>query len=442
MEKTKLKIFSVIIIISISLSVVNCSKKKKKKLYGFVTINGLNLRNNARGKIIGKLRIGEKVVVMARTQEKHVVNKMKDYWYKIATPKGKIGWVFAGYIQLEGEKQRQKKLVMQKRGNPQDFNHYLYIANEKSNNIGIYKITDTGKLKFISNQKAIKKPVSVTSHPFLNYIYVLEFTRIITYKIRQNGSLEPIGTLKIGTGGKVIKTHPNGKFVYASMANPMINIGMYKVMADGRLKGMGDVFTFKKPTDFDITQDGRFAYFYDRKKKNQILKFSVAINGKLNQAGETNINPGKYSGVVALSPAGKMLVVSNVPAKSLVVYKVMPDGGLDKETVIKNAGNAGDLLFNEKGTRLYVTDKLSGNINIYSIKDNALTKIKSIKTGKMPEEMVMHQSGKYLFVADKRANKTFVYKITDSGLEKTQEIATGLTPEALCIGRVKKIKAK
>mgnify|MGYP001555485183 CR=1 FL=1 len=440
MLKSITKVFSVIIIISLSLNLNNCSsKKKRKKIYGFVTVDGLNLRNNVRGKIVAQLRAGEKITVLTRTEKKHVVNKMKDYWYQISTSRGKVGWVFAGYIELQGEKNRKKKLRLIKKGNYQDFNHYLYVANENSDTVGIYRIGTDGKLTFIKNQRALKKPVSVTAHPYLNYIYVLEFTRIITYKIKPNGTLEPIGTLKTGVGGKIIKAHPNGKYVYATSANPMINIGMYKVMSDGRLRGMGDVFTFKKPVNFDITPDGRNAYFYDRKKKNKILKFRIAISGKLKSKGETDISPGKFNGALQVSPDGEKLFVANVPDKSLIIFNINPDGDLKEAGKIEKVDYPGDLLFNDKGDRLYITHKNTGLISIYSSdKEKIYKKAGEIKQGKKPEDMVLHQSGNFLFVTNKTANKIYVYKITASGIEKIQEIAAGIKPESLCIGRIKK----
>jgi 6-phosphogluconolactonase (cycloisomerase 2 family) len=343
---------------------------------------------------------------------------------------------------LESDKAKQKKLVQRKKGKPSDFNHFVYVVNKGSHSIGIYKIDNQGKLTLISTQKAIKKPVSIAAHPFRNFIYVLEFTRIITYKIRDNGTLEPIGTLKIGVGGKILKVHPNGKFVYATTSNPMINIGMYKVMGDGRLRGMGDVFTYKKPVDFDIEPGGRFAYFHDRKKANEILMYRIAIDGKLKTIGEQEVNKGKYSGQVVVDPAGIYLYVSSIPANAIFTYKIKPSGKLEQKNKTENAGIPGDMLFNEDGDLLYVTQLKQNKVTVYSVsKKGALLKKGEIKTGKSPEEMAIHQNGKYIYVTNKTSSEIFVYKTSGATLEKIQNIRCGVNPEAICIGRTRKQKS-
>ena len=68
-----------------------------------VTASVLNVRNIASsgGEVVGSVRRGDIVRVIDRSVNTAVVENVTDYWYKIALPDGKTGWVFGGFITFE-----------------------------------------------------------------------------------------------------------------------------------------------------------------------------------------------------------------------------------------------------------------------------------------------------------------------------------------------------
>ncbi len=68
-----------------------------------ITASVLNVRNIASsgGQIVASVRRGDLVNVIERSVNTATVDTITDYWYKIALPAGRTGWVFGGYISFE-----------------------------------------------------------------------------------------------------------------------------------------------------------------------------------------------------------------------------------------------------------------------------------------------------------------------------------------------------
>lgn len=75
---------------------------KLKKSYVVVSEGAMNLRSrpNIRSRVRGILEIGQLGVVIQASNVKHTISGIENYWYKVKTSKGKIGWLFGGYIKI------------------------------------------------------------------------------------------------------------------------------------------------------------------------------------------------------------------------------------------------------------------------------------------------------------------------------------------------------
>jgi hypothetical protein len=71
-----------------------------KQAYCIVTATALNLRDNpnTRSSITGLLNTGEMATILEATPIKYTIDNKQDYWYKVKSEKGNIGWVYGGYL--------------------------------------------------------------------------------------------------------------------------------------------------------------------------------------------------------------------------------------------------------------------------------------------------------------------------------------------------------
>ena len=72
------------------------------KSYGVVTASELNLRErpNARASKSGSLGAGELSIIVESGKLKHNIDGKHDFWYRVRTEKGIIGWVYGGYLRI------------------------------------------------------------------------------------------------------------------------------------------------------------------------------------------------------------------------------------------------------------------------------------------------------------------------------------------------------
>lgn len=69
------------------------------------TVDGLYVRSqpSVSGEIHGKLKQDETAVLIGRSTFSTLIGGRNSYWYKIRSARGIAGWVFGGYITIEGE---------------------------------------------------------------------------------------------------------------------------------------------------------------------------------------------------------------------------------------------------------------------------------------------------------------------------------------------------
>ncbi len=71
-----------------------------RRSYVIVSEGAMNLRSrpNLRAKVKGVLDVGKLGIVLEKTRIKYNIGGLEDFWYKVKTLEGKIGWLFGGYI--------------------------------------------------------------------------------------------------------------------------------------------------------------------------------------------------------------------------------------------------------------------------------------------------------------------------------------------------------
>lgn len=433
MRKLNVLILAIIIIFTS----ISCAKKKEPVLQGTVVEDDLNVRSSPRGKVVARLSVGDKVLVLGRTKKKYKVGQWENYWYKIKMKDGKTGWCFSQWIAI-GDNVSPAATMRGIKHSIEGYDFYLYSAHFKDNSIGVYSIAPDGLLKFLGITRAVKSPSHLAAHPEKPFLYLVDKTRIISYRLKENGRPEAIGTMNRGAGSLYVNVHPSGRFVYLTSANPLINISMYAVQRDGRLKAMGDIFTYKAPRKFVIHPNGTLAYFYDSHKINAIMAYRIKTAGKLELIEETVIG-GKAEGAIAVHPNGKYLYAADIRGGALNIYSIDIAGKLKLSAALPGIAFPGDIIFNENGTFAYISFPRTGKIVAYKVsEDGKLVVSGETEAGQMPRDIEMHPNGKFLYAAAAGSNNVFIFAIKpDGNLEKKAVIPAGNNPLSISIGRVK-----
>ncbi len=107
-----------------------------------VTASALNVRNiaSAGGSVVGTLRRGDVVEVVARSTAEAEIDGVRAYWYKVTFAskdrKGKVstssGWIFGGYITFELNVERGLKFRSQR---PSGSQNYRGVAVARNGNV-------------------------------------------------------------------------------------------------------------------------------------------------------------------------------------------------------------------------------------------------------------------------------------------------------------------
>ncbi len=78
------------------------SRKVPERQFAYIDGDGVNLRTDRslRSKIIGKLRSGERVEILGRSEESEPIAGFRDYWYVVRRQSSE-GWVFGRYLRRD-----------------------------------------------------------------------------------------------------------------------------------------------------------------------------------------------------------------------------------------------------------------------------------------------------------------------------------------------------
>jgi 6-phosphogluconolactonase len=153
-------------------------------------------------------------------------------------------------------------------------NRFVFVPHTGPNTIFQFKFdVDAGLLARNAAPKRTTPngtgPRHLTFHPTKDIAYVVneQAGSITGYMLdSKTGTLEPfqtVSTLPEGFTGinstAEIKTHPAGKFLYASNRGHD-SIACFELDAEGKMTTAGQVHTERTPRSFDLTSDGRFLF--------------------------------------------------------------------------------------------------------------------------------------------------------------------------------------
>ncbi|MCG8569467.1 MAG: SH3 domain-containing protein, partial [Spirochaetes bacterium] len=172
----------------------------KNKITGFSTGRNIRIRSSYGNdfKIIDVLDIGEEVQIIDISENKHHLYYEYDYWYKIKTRSGIIGWVFGFYISSEinfsdvfnnylinqdNDKNKKydlnKNVVLIKGKNKKNYEYFKYDnAGDMVNRIKVDKnIIEKHTLKYdgfdrvFEEEIVVYKNQQIISNIIISYIY-------------------------------------------------------------------------------------------------------------------------------------------------------------------------------------------------------------------------------------------------------------------------------
>ena len=179
-------------------------------------------------------------------------------------------------------------------------------------------------------------PVAGGITPDEKYLFVInqDAQNIVQFLVNKNtGSLTPNGTVSAipssGTtnsnpGPTMIRTSPDGRFVYVTNAK-YNQVLQYKIGFDGKLTLIGSVSTGSNPLDLFVSPTGKFAYVVNQ-GSNTVSQYSIGSNGALTSLG--TVGTGTRPVFMSVSYNGKYAYISNLGSKDISQYSIGADGTL------------------------------------------------------------------------------------------------------------------
>jgi 6-phosphogluconolactonase (cycloisomerase 2 family) len=301
------------------------------------------------------------------------------------------------------------------------FGEFVYVANQKSDNISIYEAdATTGLLKFSGTIGTDHVPSSVTVDPSGKFLYAANSSSgtISMYTIDgPSGLLTSIGKVTAGSTPSFVIVHPSGKFAYAANFNSN-NISMYTVdPTTGHLASIGVVSTATGPRSIAIDPSGNYAYAAEY--LGGVGAYTVDLaTGVLSPVIPTSA--GAYPSTVTVSPSGMFTYVASsgdcdFVSGSVSQYSINPafNGELSFSGMINTGFCSIGIAVDPTGKFAYVTNSGDNNISMYKIDSSTglLLSIGLVAAGTSPWSIAVDPSGKFVYVSNFQSNDVSIYSI-------------------------------
>ena len=305
---------------------------------------------------------------------------------------------------------------------------YAYVANQGSNDISAYAITQaSGALTPIDANGAVPgvqtsiaagtTPVSVTVHPSGKFAYVVNqgSNDISAYSIDSTtgalsaidangavpGTQATISAMSTGAKPYAITIDPVGKYAYVANYGSG-NIAFYTInQTTGALTYVTSYVARGGPSSIAIDPTGKFAVVTTNSTADTIVLYAIASTvtpGALT-AVDTKLATGNAPRSVAIDPStGKYAYVANAINNNVTLYTIDPVGGITSNgglTFVANytAGTTPvSVNVDPSGAYVYVANS-GGGVSTYSINTatGALTPVGSTVTGTGPTSVTTTQ---------------------------------------------------
>jgi 6-phosphogluconolactonase len=302
---------------------------------------------------------------------------------------------------------------------------------------------------------ALSLGVSACSNDYtVSYVYMatsntLPHGLINAYQVDyQSGFLNVMADSPIDAGGRntvAIVAAPNNKFLY-TVNNFDSSVVEYAIGTDGKLYPEHTYnITGSFPTAAAIDTAGKFLYVtftYQNTANGQSLYTPAnpgpggvtvfPINADNTLGAPFTVNAGRNPVALATSRTGSYVYVidqdSATTANLLGYTQNTTTGALTPmQNVTINPGNVPSIGFTSglnpsgilgdaSGTHLYVADKVTNTIGVYTVAANgAPTLVSTVSTDAGPMGMSFDLNGKYLYVAAYNANALDIFTVSSTG---------------------------
>jgi len=335
--------------------------------------------------------------------------------------------------------QRSSSEALRLRTTPAGF---VYITNNGEGTISEFARATDGNLEFLRTEKAGAPdgPTGIAIDPSSRFLYVANEGegRIYQYRIkRDTGELLPIGGGSVDDNGAAshpqqIAISPRGRFAYVTNSGNTDegskddgSIAEYAIdPSSGELKPI-ETFSgggLRQPLGIAFMPDGRLALVSDP-GAGTLVSFAVGPSGKLKLVAATpslGDKPGR-PGLVAVNPAGSFVYTTDRSTGSVVVAKPRDDGRL----IVTGAFHVGvstsgpfAIAAVAVGPRVFI---YTGNLGVdtvssLAVKPDGLDHVADCPTGMgAPIGMTTDSSGRNLYVVNRNASTVARFAIAETG---------------------------
>jgi 6-phosphogluconolactonase len=335
--------------------------------------------------------------------------------------------------------------------------HYVFATLPAANEVTVYRedpnsgvLTELAGSPFPAGNSA----TSVVVHPNGKYLYTANpgvgENDISLFSIATDGVLTEVTPRTPVTPGATdpqnLVMDPGGKYLYVANATSN-NISVFTIDSStgGLSQVAGSPFPIgASPLNMTISPSGNFLYvttpsFSQSSSFGSILGFSVNA-GTLLPIVQISSDGQDPSGI-AIDPKGAYLYVTNKVSNSISIFSVGSTGGLKEVPGSALADvNQGPVavLVDPSGGFLYVANQGSGNVATYTI--DATTGFPTVIADSPfasevnPSFLALDPSGKYLFVGNQQSSPGIeAFGNSGGSLNAIFTYATGNTPSSIAV---------
>ncbi len=335
--------------------------------------------------------------------------------------------------------------------------HYVFATLPAANEVATYREDpNSGVLTEIAGSPfpAGNSATSVVVHPNGKYLYTANpgvgENDISLFSIASDGVLTEITPRTSVTPGATdpqnLVMDPGGKYLYvANSTSNNISVFTIDSSTGGLSQVTGSPFPIgASPLNMTISPTGTFLYvttpsFNQSSSFGSILGFSVNA-GALLPIVQISSDGQDPSGI-AIDPKGAYLYVTNKVSNSISIFSISSTGGLKEVPGSALADvNQGPVavLVDPSGKYLYVANQGSGNVATYTI--DATTGFPTVIADSPfasevnPSFLALDPSGKYLYVANQQSSPGIeAFGNSGGSLNAIFTYATGNTPSSIAV---------
>src|SRR3954447_2978006 len=213
---------------------------------------------------------------------------------------------------------------------------------------------------------AVPRQLSLTPNGQFAYT-----THDVSNKAVDELSLDGTGALSAVSGSPLSVTNhlrnvavaPNGVDVYFAEQTTSGAVRHGRIQAGGQLGALDSTVASNNTTDVVVTPDGHFVY--SANDNGTVSRYTVNLNGTLNNQGTTSVGSNLRS--LAVAPDGQKLFVGSGGDGRIYSFLINSNGTLSAPSAASIAGGTADLAVAPLGGFLYST----GGSSVYQFQINA-----------------------------------------------------------------------